>query len=210
MRRSTRSTPTTSASSKWPGGSRPRASGPRPEYQFESTPLMVRGVVYSTAGTRRAVVALDAATGEQMWMHSEREGARGEAAPRQLSGRGLSYWTDGRDERILYVTPGYRLDRARCQDRHAGLELRQERRRRSEAGQRPGRWTSSPARLACTPRRSWPATPSSSAPRTCPAACRAARATRRATSADSTSSRASGCGSSTRFRGRASSATTPG
>jgi quinoprotein glucose dehydrogenase len=83
--------------------------GPRPEYQFESTPLMVKGVVYSTAGTRRAVVALDAATGELIWMHSEREGARGEAAPRQLSGRGLSYWTDGKDERILYVTPGYRL-----------------------------------------------------------------------------------------------------
>jgi quinoprotein glucose dehydrogenase len=83
--------------------------GPRPEYQFESTPLMVKGVVYSTAGTRRAVVALDAATGELLWMHSEREGERGEAAPRQLSGRGLSYWTDGKDERILYVTPGYRL-----------------------------------------------------------------------------------------------------
>src|SRR6195256_5882084 len=83
--------------------------GPRPEYQFESTPLMVHGIVYSTAGTRRAVVALDGATGEQLWMHSEREGARGSAAPRQLSGRGLSYWTDGRDERILYVTPGYRL-----------------------------------------------------------------------------------------------------
>jgi quinoprotein glucose dehydrogenase len=83
--------------------------GPRPEYQLESTPLMVHGIVYSTAGTRRAVVALDAATGEQMWMHSEREGARGEAAPRQLSGRGLAYWSDGRDERILYVTPGYRL-----------------------------------------------------------------------------------------------------
>jgi quinoprotein glucose dehydrogenase len=83
--------------------------GPRPEYQFESTPLMAHGVVYSTAGTRRAVVALDGATGELMWMHSEREGARGAAAPRQLSGRGLAYWTDGRDERILYVTPGYRL-----------------------------------------------------------------------------------------------------
>jgi quinoprotein glucose dehydrogenase len=83
--------------------------GPRPEYQFESTPLMVKGVVYSTAGTRRAVVALDAATGELIWMHSEREGERGESAPRQLSGRGLSYWTDGKDERILYVTPGYRL-----------------------------------------------------------------------------------------------------
>jgi quinoprotein glucose dehydrogenase len=83
--------------------------GPRPEYQFESTPLMVNGIVYSTAGTRRAVVALDAGTGEQMWMHSEREGERGAAAPRQLSGRGLSYWSNGRDARILYVTPGYRL-----------------------------------------------------------------------------------------------------
>lgn len=83
--------------------------GPRPEYQFESTPLMVNGVVYSTAGTRRAVVAIDGRTGELLWMHSEQEGARGAAAPRQLSGRGLSYWTDGREQRILYVTPGYRL-----------------------------------------------------------------------------------------------------
>jgi quinoprotein glucose dehydrogenase len=83
--------------------------GPRPEYNFESTPLMVNGVVFTTAGTRRAVVALDAGTGELMWMHSEREGARGNNAPRQLSGRGLAYWTDGKEERILYVTPGYRL-----------------------------------------------------------------------------------------------------
>ena len=84
--------------------------GPRPEFQLESTPLMVDGIVYSTGGTRRAVVALDAATGELLWMHSEREGARGAAAPRQLSGRGLSYWTDGAsDRRILYVTPGYQL-----------------------------------------------------------------------------------------------------
>src|ERR1700756_1600252 len=34
--------------------------GPRPEFKFESTPLMVHGVLYSTGGTRRAVVALDA------------------------------------------------------------------------------------------------------------------------------------------------------
>ena len=85
--------------------------GPRPEYKYESTPLMVNGTLYSTAGSRRAVVALDAATGEMRWMHSEDEGARGAAAPRQLSGRGLAYWSDssGQDERILYVTPGYRL-----------------------------------------------------------------------------------------------------
>jgi quinoprotein glucose dehydrogenase len=83
--------------------------GPRPESQLEATPLMANGVVYSVAGTRRAVVALDATTGELLWTHSEREGQRGANAPRQLSGRGLAYWTDGREERVLYVTPGYRL-----------------------------------------------------------------------------------------------------
>jgi quinoprotein glucose dehydrogenase len=83
--------------------------GPRPEFQLEATPLMVKGVLYSTAGTRRAVIALDAETGELLWTHSENEGSRGDVAPRQLSGRGLAYWTDGTEERILYVTPGYRL-----------------------------------------------------------------------------------------------------
>jgi quinoprotein glucose dehydrogenase len=83
--------------------------GPRPEYKLEGTPLMVGGVVYATAGTRRAVVALDAATGELLWMHSENEGDRGAVAPRRLSGRGLAYWSSGDESRVLYVTPGYRL-----------------------------------------------------------------------------------------------------
>jgi len=83
--------------------------GPRLEFNLESTPLMVGGRLYSTGGTRRAVVAVNAGTGELLWVHSEDEGARGAAAPRQLSGRGLAYWSDGKEERILYVTPGYRL-----------------------------------------------------------------------------------------------------
>src|SRR5213593_1869392 len=83
--------------------------GPRPEFKLEGTPLMVNGVLYTTGGTRRAVVALDAVTGELRWVHAEYEGARGAASPRQLSGRGVAYWTDGRDERIYYVTTGYRL-----------------------------------------------------------------------------------------------------
>src|SRR5204863_350278 len=84
--------------------------GTRPEYKLEGTPLMVKGVVYATGGTRRSVVALDARSGELIWVHAEREGARAVNAPRQLSGRGLSYWTDGKgDERVLYVTTGYRL-----------------------------------------------------------------------------------------------------
>jgi quinoprotein glucose dehydrogenase len=84
--------------------------GPRPEYKLEGTPLMVKGVLYTTGGTRRSVIALDAKTGELIWAHSLREGTRAAVAPRQLSGRGVAYWTDGRgDERVLYVTTGYRL-----------------------------------------------------------------------------------------------------
>jgi glucose dehydrogenase len=83
--------------------------GDSPEYKLEGTPLMVNGVLYATAGSRRAVIALDPATGELLWIHGEHEGARGGAAPRQLSGRGLAYWSDGKEERILYVTPGFRL-----------------------------------------------------------------------------------------------------
>src|SRR5437773_5479389 len=83
--------------------------GTRPEYKLEGTPLMVNRVLYTTAGTRRAVIALDPVTGELLWAHGEHEGPRAANAPRQLSGRGLAYWTDGTEERILYVTPGYRL-----------------------------------------------------------------------------------------------------
>src|SRR6202165_5377208 len=84
--------------------------GPRPEYKLEGTPLMVKGVVYTTGGTRRSVMALDAKTGEQIWVYSLREGVRAAIAPRQLSGRGVSYWTDGKgDDRVLFLTTGYRL-----------------------------------------------------------------------------------------------------
>ena len=85
--------------------------GPRPDTLYSATPLMVGGVLYSTVGTRRAVVALNAATGELLWMHAEDEGPRGQNAPRSGAGRGVSFWssTDGSDQRIIYVTPGYRM-----------------------------------------------------------------------------------------------------
>src|SRR5512134_1539241 len=61
--------------------------GPTPEFNFQSTPLMVGGVLYTTAGSRRAVVAIDASTGETLWVHRHPEGKRAEEAPRKLSGR---------------------------------------------------------------------------------------------------------------------------
>src|SRR5713101_6034704 len=84
--------------------------GTRPEFKLEGTPVAVKGVLYTTAGTRRSVVALDGTTGELIWAHSIREGKRAAIAPRQLSGRGVSFWTDGKgDDRVVYVTTGYRL-----------------------------------------------------------------------------------------------------
>jgi len=85
--------------------------GPRRDTLYSATPLFVDGVLYTTAGMRRAVVALDAASGEMRWMHSEDEGVRGSNAPRQGAGRGVAYWAgpNGADRRVIYVTPGYRM-----------------------------------------------------------------------------------------------------
>src|SRR5262245_8905296 len=84
--------------------------GARPDYNYEVTPLMVGGVLYATAGSRRDIVAIDGATGETLWMFRFDEGGRGQKAPiRPAAGRGVAYWTDGQEERILHVTPGYHL-----------------------------------------------------------------------------------------------------
>src|SRR5580698_5877315 len=84
--------------------------GAQAEYKLEGTPLEINGTVYTTAGSRRDVIALNAKTGELKWVYSLDEGIRAALAPRQLSGRGVSYWTDGNgDDRIIYVSTGYRL-----------------------------------------------------------------------------------------------------
>ena len=84
--------------------------GPQPEFNYQATPLMIDGILYVTAGSRRAVVAIDAATGQTLWTHRLDEGERGAAGPRVNSGRGVAYWeADGDSGRVFYITPGYRL-----------------------------------------------------------------------------------------------------
>jgi quinoprotein glucose dehydrogenase len=74
----------------------------------ETTPIMVGGVLYFTAGQRRTVVAANAGTGETLWTWRPDEGARFDRAPRKVH-RGVAYWTDGKDARIVVVTPGFHL-----------------------------------------------------------------------------------------------------
>jgi quinoprotein glucose dehydrogenase len=84
--------------------------GSRPDFNLQTTPLMINGVLYATAGASRDAVAIDARTGELLWMYKLGEGRRAQASPRPLSGRGVAYWTDGRgDERVFFVTIGYEL-----------------------------------------------------------------------------------------------------
>jgi quinoprotein glucose dehydrogenase len=89
---------------KWRGGN----FGPRPDVNWEVTPLMVHGVLYFTVGTRRDVVAVDAASGETLWLYRYDEGERGAKAVR-FNNRGVACWSDGREERILLISPGYHL-----------------------------------------------------------------------------------------------------
>jgi quinoprotein glucose dehydrogenase len=76
---------------------------------YRTTPLYASGRLFTVATTRRIAAAIDPATGETLWMWRLDEGIRWQKAPRQYAGRGLAYWTDGREERVIVVTPGYHM-----------------------------------------------------------------------------------------------------
>jgi quinoprotein glucose dehydrogenase len=76
---------------------------------YRTTPIYANGRLFTVATTRRVAVAIDPATGESLWMWRLDEGIRWQKAPRQFAGRGLSYWTDGTQERVIVVTPGYHM-----------------------------------------------------------------------------------------------------
>jgi quinoprotein glucose dehydrogenase len=91
-----------------------RNFGPRPAPAMQVSPLIVNGVMYTTAGINRDVVALDAATGQLLWHWRP----TGELlrwfdiidSLARSSGRGVTYWTDGAgDERIFVVMNSYML-----------------------------------------------------------------------------------------------------
>ena len=60
--------------------------GASPWPNDQVTPLMANGVLYATAGARRAVMAIDTATGETMWMYRLDQGGAGEQCAAQGAG----------------------------------------------------------------------------------------------------------------------------
>ena len=69
------------------GDARPDSS------QIQCNPLVIDGVIYATTAAMK-LVALDAATGKELW--------RFEPTDPNGVNRGLAFWTDGQERRILY------------------------------------------------------------------------------------------------------------
>ena len=83
--------------------------GPSPEFNNPSKPLEVDGVLYVTMGATRNVAALDATSGQLLWLWRPQEGERYDSAPRKGAGRGVAFYRNDDEARILTITPGFQL-----------------------------------------------------------------------------------------------------
>jgi len=83
-----------------------RAANPglAPSYLYEATPLMLNGVLYTTTSLSQ-VAAIDAASGETKWVFDPGVHKRRVAASSLgWVHRGVAYWRDGADERLILLT----------------------------------------------------------------------------------------------------------
>jgi quinoprotein glucose dehydrogenase len=86
-----------------------KSAGAGPDEYYRTTPLYANGRLFTVASTRRAAFAIDPANGQTLWKYELEEGIRWQKAPRQFAGRGIAYWSQGNEERIILVTPGYHM-----------------------------------------------------------------------------------------------------
>jgi len=83
--------------------------GPAVDYVFRSTPLYVNGILYTVAGQRRTVAAIDAATGETLWTYREPHTTRYDRGMRNNYGKGVAYAEIGGRGVIYYTSPAFFL-----------------------------------------------------------------------------------------------------
>jgi quinoprotein glucose dehydrogenase len=70
---------------------------------WEATPLMVDGVLYVSTSLSQ-VAAIDAATGMTLWVYDPETWKNGTPSNNGFVHRGVAYWADGDDRRILFGT----------------------------------------------------------------------------------------------------------
>ena len=83
--------------------------GPSTDFNNPSTPIEVDGILYANIASTRNVAAIDASTGQVLWLWRYEEGDRFDQAPRKGPGRGVAFWRDGNNSRVIDVSPGYQL-----------------------------------------------------------------------------------------------------
>ena len=83
--------------------------GPTVDYQMKSTPTYIDGVLYTVAGQRRTVAAIDPETGETLWTYREPNTTRWERSMRQNYGKGVTYGEVAGRGVIYYTSPGFFL-----------------------------------------------------------------------------------------------------
>jgi quinoprotein glucose dehydrogenase len=70
-------------------------------WAWESTPLMVGGVLYISTSLSQ-VAAIDAATGKTLWVYDPETWKNGTPSNNGFVHRGVTYWAEGKDRRILF------------------------------------------------------------------------------------------------------------
>ena len=83
--------------------------GPFVDNILRSTPIYVNGTLYSVAGQRRTVMAIDPATGETLWIFREPTSKRWENSMRKNYGKGVAYSEVDRRGVVYMVSPAFRL-----------------------------------------------------------------------------------------------------
>jgi len=86
------------------------------EHEIQCQPIVVEGILYG-AGSTLKLFALDAATGRQRWQFDPFKNKK----PRINQCRGVSYWTDGKEDRRLYYAAGSDLW---CIDANTGTPVK--------------------------------------------------------------------------------------
>lgn len=74
-----------------------------PASEMQCNPIVVNGLLFATTPKLR-VIALDAATGKLRWSFDPNEGAK---ITHAIRNRGVTYWREGSDARILFVSRHY-------------------------------------------------------------------------------------------------------
>ena len=81
---------------------------PFPRTYFRGSPLMIKGRIYVPTELSQ-VAALDAGSGEELWVYDPKSYERPRPGLENNFTRGLEYWSDGVKERILIATPSKQL-----------------------------------------------------------------------------------------------------